>query len=217
MKKLFYFLAIILIVSFLGGCKKDPLDAIPADQARMYGKVVEKGTKKPVKGVKVYLRNCTCVIGGCSCSTIDSLTTDDMGRYDFTYKFNGFKGRSFDIVVRVPSGFLPENSPIALAPTTHDNVNYDIEIQPLAWIKIHVKNVTPFDEFDKIWISGGWSGAAGDHQYYGKNPNFYIKKEIIGNDSIGVGWYVTKNQKEIFSKVKLYAIAHDTIKFEIFY
>ena len=214
MKKLIFF-AVLLF--YLAACRKNPVDTIPIDQARMYGKVVEKGTKKPVKGAKVYLRNCTCVIGGCNCSTIDSLTTDDTGRYDFTYKFNGFKGRSFDIVVRVPNGFLPENSPIALAPTTHDNVNYDIEIQPTAWIKIHVKNATPFDEFDEVWISGGWSGGSHDHIYRGNSVDVIFKKEVIGNDSLGVAWSVTKNNINTFYIKKMLSVAHDTIKFEILY
>ena len=217
MKKSFYFLAIVLIISFLEGCKKDPLDAILADQARMYGKIVEKVSKKPVKGARVYLRRCTCVIGGCNCKVIDSLTTDATGRYDFTFKHSAIIGNSLDIFVRVPEGFRQENSSIALAPNTHTIVNYDIEITPRAWLKIHVKNVNPFDQYDFVWIGGGWSGSSSDDKYYGKNTDLFIKKEVIGNDSCNITWSTTKNKIDYFKIKKVYCLAHDTLFSEVFY
>ena len=218
MKNTFYFLAIATILSISFACHKDPLSAIPDDQARMYGKILEKGTKKPVKGAKVFLRNCSCIpFGGCACSVIDSVTTDDTGKYTFTYKYDGFSGSSFDIFIKVPKGFLAENSAIALAPTTHDIVNLDIDIQALAWIKIHLKNNKPFDMYDKAWISGGWSGGSHDNIYYGKDVDVLFVKEVIGNDSLGVGWSITKNNNNVFFTKRMFPTGRDTTKFEILY
>jgi hypothetical protein len=203
----------------LQSCKKDPLDKIADDEAQITGKILEKGSKKPVKGAKVYLRNCKSgpLFTGYSCQAIDSVTTDNTGRYSFIYKFAGFSGRGFDLVVRVPEGFRQENSAVALAPNTHDIVNYDVEIIPRAWIKIHVKNINPFDDFDEVWISGGWSGGSHDHIYKGNKVDLFFSKDIIGNDSIGVGWSVTKNNLSNFTVKKMYAIAHDTMRFELLY
>jgi hypothetical protein len=219
MKKLFFILSSLLIISLLiTACRKDPLDAIGKDEARMHGKIIEKGSKKPIKGARVYLRNCKCIfLGGCNCKVIDSLTTDDTGRYDFTYKYNGFDGHSFDIFVRVPEKFRQDNSPAALSPNTHDIVNYDVEIIPRAWIKIHVKNIKPFDEFDKVWVFGGWSGGSHDNIYYGKNTDLIVKKEVVGNDSTSVSWDVTKNKIDYFTTKKVYCFAHDTLNFELLY
>jgi hypothetical protein len=218
MKKITFFAIITLIISFLGSCKKDPLDAIEDDEARMYGKIVERGTKKPVKGARVYLRNCKCVLfSGCGCTTIDSVTTDASGSYDFTYKFQGFQGDNFDLFVRVPERYRQEKSALALAPTTHANVNHDIEVTPRAWVKVHVKNINPFDEYDKVWISGGWSGGSHDNIYYGEKVGLYFRKEVIGNDSCTVSWDVTKNKIDYFTKISKYCVAHDTTYFDVLY
>jgi hypothetical protein len=161
MKNLIILTISILIVSFLGSCEKDLLSKLPDDQARIHGRVVEKGSKKPVQGAKLFLHNCSCVfLGGCTCSTIDTLTTDASGTYDFTYKYAGYSGGTFDISVLVPKskGFIQESGIAVIAPNTHTIVKYDIEILPIAWAKVHVKNIKPFDEYDKVSINGGWGG-----------------------------------------------------------
>ena len=218
-KNTFLLFTIVLMISLLTSCKKDPLDEIGKDEARMYGKIVEKGSKKPIKGARVYLRNCKCIfLGGCNCQVIDSLTTDDTGSYDFTYKYDGFDGHSFDIFVRVPEGFRQDNSPATLTPNTHDVVNYDVEIIPRAWVKVHVKNIKPFDEFDKIWISGiVWNNLAGTHQYYGKTTDIFLKTEVIGNENETIAWEITKNNILRRKDTTFYAIGHDTTYFEILY
>jgi hypothetical protein len=35
----------------------------------------------------------------------------------------------------------------------------DIILDPFAWIKLHVKNVNPYDEMDRFATSGPWGGA----------------------------------------------------------
>ena len=218
MKKLTILFFAGFIFSLMICCKKDPLSELPDDQARIYGRVVEKGSKKPVGGAKLFLHNCSCVfLGGCTCSTIDTLTTDASGAYDFTYKYAGYSGRTFDISVLVPKLYRKESGIAVLAPNTHTIVKYDIEIKPIAWVKVHVKNINPFDEYDKISVNGGWGGTSDSNVYFNKNVDVYFKKEILGNDSIGVGASVTKNNINTLTIQKKYALAHDTTYFEILY
>jgi hypothetical protein len=204
-----------LIISLLiTACRKDPLDAIGKDEARMHGKIIEKGSKKPIKGARVYLRNCKCIfLAGCNCQVIDSLTTDDTGRYDFTYKYNGFDGHSFDIFVRVPSKYLQENSPAALAPNTHDVVNYDAEIIPLSWVKVHVKD-TKLNMSSTIRIYG-LTGITYTFSGYNVDTTFTVEK--LGRDTAKISGYYWENLIEKQVNAKIYCIPLDTVSAKLFY
>ena len=148
MKKSFYFLAIVLIVSFLGGCKKDPLCELADNQARLQGFVLEKGTKKPVEGVMLYLTNCVCSTqlgGGCSCTVIDSTKSDKDGHYAFTYIYKGaFAGSSFELRAKVNDKYYKRNKFETIVPTEHIIWDYNLELIPKAWVKVHIKNVNHF-------------------------------------------------------------------------
>ncbi len=118
----------LLIFSAIG-CKKE--DELEDGEARMHGRVMKKGSNKPVKGATVYLSSSKCqFLGGCIGEVIDSVTTDDSGVYDFKYKYLEQFGGSFAVGIKVPEGFYPENSIVALAPNTNQVVKHDIVLQP---------------------------------------------------------------------------------------
>jgi 5-hydroxyisourate hydrolase-like protein (transthyretin family) len=142
MKKITFFAIIALIVSFLGSCKKDPLDDLAEDEARLQGLVLEKGSKKPIEGATLYLYNCECSIvfgGGCHCTLIDSFKTGKDGRYSFTYKYKGqFDGNSFELRAKATNQYYKKSGFETIGPTDHLIIDYNVEFIPKAWVKIHI-------------------------------------------------------------------------------
>jgi hypothetical protein len=217
MKKIIYFLLLLSILS----CHKDPLCELAKDEARLQGYALEKGTKKPVEGVRLYLTNCASSLQFGSfptCTVIDSTKTDKNGYYSFTYKYKGkYDGSSFDLRANVSDSYYKRGRFETIGPTDHLIWDYNLELIPKAWVKVHIKNINPFNDADLVWVSGGWSGALKDDRYYGKTVDLFIKKEIIGNDSLGISWDITKNNIDYFKTSKVYCPALDTTYFEILY
>ncbi len=217
MKKLIYLLLLFSILS----CHKDPLCELADDEARLQGYALEKGTKKPVEGVRLYLTNCVSSLqfgSFPSCTVIDSTKTDKNGYYSFTYKYKGkYSGLSFDLRANVSDSYYKRNRFETIGPTDHLIWDYNLELIPKAWVKVHVKNANPFDESDFVWVYGAWSGGSHDDRYYGKNISLNIKKEVTGNDSISISWNTTKNSIDYFKTLEVYCPAHDTTYFEILY
>ena len=212
MKKLFYCLIIffILVVSF--ACSKDKLDC---DKARLQGKVLEKGSNKPLVGWTVYFSTCDCVLlGGCNCELKDSTTTDSKGNYSYDYDF----GNTGDLFAypKVQEGFLIYDYRVLGSYRKHRTETKDILIVPKAWIKLHIFNDKPFDQFDQFILSGSYNYPV-DISLGGDSANETYKIMVPGNDSTTIGQYITKNDKLVIKKSKIYVPAHDTTFYEIKY
>ena len=83
MKNLFYSLALIFLFCISFACKKEESD-LDSNKARLQGKVLEKGSNKPLVGWTVYLSSCDCVLlSGCNCELKDSTITGSDGSYSY--------------------------------------------------------------------------------------------------------------------------------------
>jgi hypothetical protein len=217
MKKIIYLLLFTAILS----CHKDPLCELDKDEARLQGYALEKGTKKPVEGVRLYLTNCVSSLQFGSfptCTVIDSTKTDKNGYYSFTYKYKGkYDGSSFDLRANVSDSYYKRGRFETIGPTDHLIWDYNLELIPKAWVKVHIKNVNPFNDADKIGISG-LTNIASDNVFYGSKVDTLIKSsDNIGNDSLGIGILVTKNKISTFKIKKVYLIGLDTVSCDLFY
>ena len=214
MKKSFNFLAIILIISFLGGCKKDN----PVLPTVVNGQVLERGTNKPLEGVKVVLMECTYQglgSGNYSYSPVNTILTDKEGRYTFD---NLVKGDSKDYVI-----WFYKDKYDSITDSQNDvDVDWNktsspiTKMYPFAWLTIRVINDKPFDEGDKLEVGGEWS--TGDYErFIGKNTNTIFTKKIRGGQKTQLVWWVVKNNIISSYSDSLKIIPHDTTYYQIKY
>ena len=215
MKKSFYFLAIVLIISFLGGCKKDN----PVLPTVVNGQVLERGTNKPLEGVKVVLMEGTYQglgSGNYSYSPVITVLTDKEGRYTFD---NLVKGDSKDYVI-----WFYKDKYDSITDSQNDvDVDWNktsspiTKMYPFAWLTIRVINDKPFDEGDKIKIGGPWDAAGLDDIYSGKDVSLTFTKKTRGGLKAGVLWWITKNNLSKFYSDSTYIKPHDTTYYQIKY
>jgi len=191
------------------GCDKPAID----HNVKWKGKVLEKGTNKPISNAKIYLYEFE--FGGDFTIIkprilINTYESDKDGNYDFTY-FNDIS-KGYVIKVGAEKYYLSGE----YTPNDNDGIasNTVFYLDPYAWIKFHVKNVNPFDENDKIDINRSCFSKI----LYGNRIDTTIICEEIGNKNLELVWWVTKNNnKTRYIDTIPYLKAHDTTCFEIKY
>ena len=158
MKKILFFSLTLLIISFLGSCKKDESTTPDVEETTVKGRIVQVYTTIPVPNATVYLYETVrsssggLLGGGAHTVSLDNTVTNDTGEYSFTYKrrrggneyFIRSFAKNFD---EKPGNFY----------VTEKNSNMDVPIFPYAWIKIRLINLPPVNASDYILV-GGWIG-----------------------------------------------------------
>ena len=192
----------------LASCSKSKMENTIAQ-----GRILAYGSNQPVAGARVSLQGCTYSWqGGGYCNIIDSTTTQSDGKYHFN-----FVGESTDnYIVFVKADGYHKND--YLINDFHTDFTHDITLDPYSWIRLHVKNIRPFDSQDNIRYgvtSGGTGGSAIDN--VGKNIDLYDVQQLIGAKSHNLLWLVVKNNIQTIFRDTIYIAAHDTINYEILY
>jgi len=192
--------ALLLAIAFLfSACRKDR-------GPRAFGFILASGTNAPIEGATVDLYKGDSFTGPW---TFDrTLTTSSDGAYEFVildndvYRLSAYHPEYFD----VSNGYFQ---------LSRDDREENATLTPHAYIKLHVENVAPVDELDRITI--GILNLNEDPEILGKDVNldrYYFRK---GNQFHNVGWTVVKNGKSEFFLDSIYATAHDTSYYEILY
>ena len=186
------------------GCWKEKEQKTTADF-----RIVEYGTNQPIENARIILKRCTSeFLGGTYCDNVDTLYTNAQGRFALsipqtpdTYQFSIDAANYFDY----------EGNDYLLQVNQHNAG--DIPLYPHAWLKVHIKNVNPFDWFDEIelgWISGGF-------YLYGEGVDTTVIHRLGGNRNFDASWFVTKNSIWKLYTDTLYLPGHDTTFYEILY
>ena len=213
MKKSFYFLAIILIVSFLASCKKEP------EFSSIKGRVLEKGSNKPIPNALIRIQKCTGeFLGNTSCTDIDTTYSDKDGNYSYYHELVGneiYSGAGFFLVPSKPKYFsyLPQD----YAMPTRGASQKDMILFPMAWFKIHVKAVNQYKPLDAIQIIGLYAGDNGNGFKSAIGMDYIKNYQQAGNDTISFRWTIYKDgvDKDYFKKIYLPAL--DTTTFSLFF
>ena len=205
MKKSFYFLTIILLISILGGCKKEK-------STRIEGRVLEKGSNKPVAGAKIIFSECVAGEGTFSpsvCLDVETTTTDADGKYVFV------KEADTADRYRIRAEKNNYGKPIEVyqvATAGEKTKNMDFTLPAFAWIKFHVKNVNPFDGSDLI--------IAPEYEFTGSNIDTIYTlggNRYVGNKKVAVYWTITRQFKTVQFMDSIYCKSLDTVFYEIKY
>ncbi len=207
MKK--YTILIIPLLLLLSQCRKDD----KTTYIKTSGKVLEFGSNKPIKNAKVGIyEEGGEFLGSTWTKLVDTTRTDATGFYHFDIG-DLDKGSSFFISAAADKYYTydPNNYLV----TKQEVLNNDIVLDPFAWIKVHVKNVNPFDDNDRIILGNGISPL--NSIQIGKNINLLYTNKLLGNREFETGWSVTKNGVNTQYKDILKIPAHDTLNYEILY
>jgi len=180
--------AIIFLFSILlfASCKKD------FEGIEIKGRITEVGSGKPVSGAKVTIvgrgsDGSPWLSGGGISAIVDSVFTDANGHYSYRNVESPFGGY---IILISKDKYQPANPPHGF-----DNGfphNFDYQLQPYAWVKIHLKNVNPFNAWDKVKVFGFFSSNI-NFEYDGSNIDIFRTEKILGNLSIKLTPVITKN------------------------
>ncbi len=137
-----------------------------------------------------------------------TVRTDSTGRFEFIYT-----GPAYG---QIGIGFGGNNSYHNLGGydyiTPYTNKTHNIELQPYGWLKLHVKNVNPWNGDDRLSISLGGS----IHSYYGIVDKSIHSKEP-GNGTKTLVWAVEKNGIVNSFQKTIYIQGFDTSFYEILY
>ena len=175
MKKSFNFLAIILIISFLASCKKDP--ATPS-KSTVSGRVLQLNTKTPVPNARVYLYESIWsggLGGGEFTISKDTAITNSKGEYSFEY----IQGSKSEFFVNAYANNYYTDGNTRWTIESKKQVR-DVIITPYAWISIRVINISPIKTNDEIEIGGEWGSSGQNFYKLGKCDTIFIKK-VKGN------------------------------------
>ena len=196
----------VLLLS-LGSCDDNTPEILPHTIVK--GRVLEYGTNEPVAGAKVNLLGGEWSLGGSFGSIQDTFVTDADGYYEFTFKpkedyiyyLDAEKEQYWDFIPTLDFSDYKEN-------------NLDIVLDPEAYLELHVKNVNPFDNQDRIHSSFG--GNSPD-DYYGMSVDIFRRETVRGNRNINLTWGVVKNSEITEYWDTIYCPAYDTTLYEVLY
>ena len=186
MKKLLFLSLSILIISFLGSCKKNN-DATPnVENDTVKGRIVQVYTTIPVPNATVYLyetvwsSNGGILSGSANTVSLDTAITNDKGEYTFTYKRR--RGGNEYFIRALANNFdeRPGNFYI-----TEKNSTMDVPIFPYAWITFRILNAPPVNNSDGFYLSGYLQGSE-PNDYFSKfwKCDTLITKKVVGNQKV---------------------------------
>jgi hypothetical protein len=129
-------------------------------ETEVCGKVHDASTLAGIATATVYLQKQNYDCFTCPPQTVTSTTTDANGNYSFTFMAE----ENFDYTLVAAKEKYYNNAStggVSVGRIGKKNKNKNIPITPYAWIKLHVKNTTPFDGGDYISVNNSFLGGGG--------------------------------------------------------
>jgi hypothetical protein len=147
------------------------------------------------------------VFGPYKQTTLQQLETDASGNYKFSFQWNN--KFSYNVAARAsPDRYYSDWQIVTL--DEGKNVQ-NVFIRPFAWLKLHVKNVKPFDSRDEVkFLYGSCYGVTVDSTIIVKVPG-----SIKAVNKIRI--WTMKNNIQTYRDVNIVIPPHDTTKLDIFY
>ena len=188
---LHYFLLLGAFLLFSAtNCKKDSSTTTTAE-----GAVIDKTTQKSIAGATARLIKVnSSFMGGSSLKVVSQMTVDATGKYSFT--FTPDLDYSYQVGASANKYFTDEGDNHYIH-TGKKNLIL-IPLQPEAYLKIHVKNASPYDGNDYIHINEN-----GIETFYGMNVDTSVT--------------LLENGNTVVTKYGIYCPAFDTTLYNINY
>jgi len=204
-----YIILIAFVITGLSSCKKVKNDQI---QAGIY--VKQYKTNSPIANAMILITR-GVPPSGFGTTVIDTLYTDANGRA--TYNKNVDTGYKYYAEAYKEGYFDTHNSQVDVRPG-EKNLTTTIYMYAHSWVKLHVKNVNPFDQTDIIDFNSGCY----TYHFIG-----IIDTTFLWCDNCNCAWFASYDyqagafiKKNNINTTQMFAftpISHDTITIEINY
>lgn len=204
MKKTITLTAVIVMLLFLTDCRKI------TRVTDVSGTVYDAVTMAPLANIKVFLLTQAEGALGAGASPVMDISTDHDGHYSF--KFKADRNYMYSLLA-TDSRHL---SGQAAMDNFKDNKNVNIKLNPAAYIKLHLKNTSPFDANDLLVVKNSYA------LYYGLSLTGMATDTILllqepGNDNTLIHWSVKKNGITTYDDSTMYCAGFDTTLLDINY
>ena len=210
MKNIKYLIIFLVLASIgLGGCKHKACKG----KLCISGQVLDETTNQPVVGATVLLG--IEKDGGGTFTLrdfVDSFVTNEKGEYQFFIDTLSREG-TYTLLPKHKKFFKPqywENI------SEYDGaVRKTLFLHPEAWLKLHIKNVNPYNMDDKLRLYTEWFSIS----FYGDKVDTITKAyRVKGNIEISAQALIFHNSNKGSVKYyKTYCPDNDTTLLEIFY
>jgi hypothetical protein len=212
------FLTLLLLSGILLcfiSCKKGVEDI----RTEVYGTISDYYSGKHIANatIKIISRNNSNV--PFIVDTILSTSTNEDGEYDVT-----FHGRREDYI---SYGIFVNKQPEGYRDVFYDRIKkkhsnqLDLSMKGNAYLKVHIKNITPFDNNDKIDLSAiiYFSSGVGNYVGHGTkiDTSVIFSTEGQGSHYMKLEWFVTKNEIDKFYIDSIYCNSLDTAYYSLLY
>ncbi len=205
MNKIILSLAAVLIL--FTACRKE------TPNTSVSGTVEESVSHTGIAYAKVRLLALETNCYSCVPSEVASYDADASGAYSF--EFSQQEGYVYEIRAKKEKYF---DSTTGVSITAGEkNTAVRIMLDAEAYLKLYVKNTSPFDGNDKIIITGDWSGGLYDNVYDGTGIDTVVYKTVRAGSQVKVNWAVTKNSITAPYSAALNCSALDTTFYNINY
>jgi len=213
-----YLLVFLFISLFLQSCKKKN------EKLTISGYVYETNESTAVKDVRVTLlaKKITSGTWNSNYETINSAITGNDGKFSFTFdivKVSGYR-LTFD---KTNYFYLTQNlSGDVVSKGEEYNRNY--QINPVAYLRLHIKNVSPYnsDDYMSYYLVGGTSNgneccSDSTSKFYGKSIDITRICKAYANQNITINWNYTKHNNFQLKTTNVTCTPLDTTSVDLFY
>jgi hypothetical protein len=221
--KILFFTFYFLLFTFFISCKKDK------NTIHIRGNIYDPNQKINVRGARVILQSSTVQSGmlNGSYQDIANASTDVSGKFSFDIAVERVLG--YKMLINKDKYFYSETDIGPLAWSGGNTYNPVYKIYPLAYIKLDIQNVHPYNTDDVIYytiisdnfqlIANNCSGCCSESLQTGTGMTFSTKYKCItqGATTTLISWNYTKNKINIARDTNLYCIPFDTNSFKILY
>ncbi len=197
---------IILIIAILTlGCRKI------THKTDVSGVVYDATTTTVLSHAHVYLlkENGSCF----SCNPapyMDTYTNSDGG---FSFNYKAEKGYTYSLGASA-TNYFDQQSGIIYVDSDKNNKKEKILLNPHAYLKLHIKNTSPFDGSDEISVNF----ISHPFSFYGTAVDTILTVQaVFGNVNNSIYWGVKKNGVITNNSSSVYCSAFDTTLYNLNY
>ena len=201
MKKPAYISLLVIMVLLTGACRKITRNT------EVHGTVRDARTESIIPNAHVYLSGKVESAMGSGYSTIAEAITGADGAFSFEFKAER------DYMYAVSATAYNYSGGFTVIDKFKNNKNETISLDPHAWVRLHVKNTSPFDSNDFINIVN-FDPAFG---FYGTTVDTVVVGRVHGGMNWNFQWYTTKNGVNTSSAATVFSPIFDTVNYDLNY
>jgi hypothetical protein len=205
MKK-YLFLLTLFGFFFVAGCTKDN----STYDVNLTGKVLEidSDIAIPNMDIKLLELDYNPNTFNATRTTISQTKSDAKGNYQFKYAHNA--KYDYEVIAYTTSKNYYDNTQTEPVPDGK-NPTVNIAFIVYGWVKIHFKNINPFDDKDEVGCSFG--------NFIGSKVDTTILKKEGGSKKtvLPIRIWTTRNSLQTYKDIGVIIPPHDTTKLDIFY